>query len=102
MVSEKQITDALCEVLDPEIGLNVVDLGLIYDIQVNEGFVKIRMTLTSPACPLGSLLVQKVREKVQSIAGVTQAEVELVFDPPWTPERLSSEAREKLGLKINE
>jgi metal-sulfur cluster biosynthetic enzyme len=98
MVSEKQVLDALRGVLDPEIGLSVVELGLIYGVHVEKGKIKIRMTLTSPACPLASLIVQRVREKAESVAGVKSAEVELVFNPPWTPERLSAEAKKKLGF----
>ncbi len=102
MVSEKQVLDALRGVLDPEIGLSVVELGLIYGVHVEKDKIKIRMTLTSPACPLSNYIVQQVREKAESVAGVKSAEVELVFDPPWTPERLSAEAKKKLGFKPSE
>ena len=102
MVSERQVLDALSSVIDPEIGLNVVELGLIYEVVITSEKVKIRMTLTAPACPLASLIVQQAREKVESITGVKNVEVELVFNPPWTPERLSEEAKKKLGFKTSE
>jgi len=98
MVSEEQVLNALRDVFDPEIGLNVVELGLIYNVEIKNGSVKIRMTLTAPACPLASFIVQQAREKVESVPGVKNAEVELVFNPPWTPERLSAEAKKKLDF----
>jgi len=101
MVSEEQVLNALRDVFDPEIGLNVVELGLIYNVEIKNGSVKIRMTLTAPACPLASFIVQQAREKVESVPGVKNAEVELVFNPPWTPERLSAEAKKKLDFQID-
>jgi len=95
------VLDALRSVIDPEIGLNIVELGLIYGVHVEKDKIKIRMTLTAPACPLASFIVQQAREKVESVPGVESVEVELVFDPPWTPERLSEEAKKKLGFKTS-
>ncbi len=102
MVSEKQVFDALREVIDPEIGLSIVELGLVYGVKVEGSTVKITMTLTAPACPLSNYIVQQVREKAESVAGVREARVELVSNPPWTPDKMSEEAKKKLGFKTSE
>jgi len=84
---------------DPEIPVNIYELGLIYNIDVQPtGFVHVRMTLTSPACPAAGSLPPEVRWKVQEIPGVKDAEVEIVWDPPWTKERMSEAARLQLGI----
>ena len=99
MPSEEQIREALKDVIDPEIGINIVDLGLIYDVFVNEDReVKILMTLTSPNCPVAESLPVEVEEKVKSLDLVADAEVEITFDPPWTQELMSEEAKLELGL----
>ena len=98
MVKEEEVWKALREVDDPEVGINMVDLGLIYGIEINKGKVKVRMTFTTPLCPLGGLLVENVKERLKKVKGVKDVEVELVFDEPWTPERMSEDARKKLGL----
>jgi metal-sulfur cluster biosynthetic enzyme len=82
------IERALERVLDPELGLSVVDLGMIYGIDVEGGTTRIRMTLTAPGCPLHEVLVEGVRAAALGVPGVQRAEVELVFDPPWTPARM--------------
>jgi len=99
MVSKEDVMKALRECYDPEIGISLVDLGLIYDIKVDKNKVHIRMTLTTPGCPMHSFMVQDVREKVKQIKGVKEVEVELVWDPPWTPDRMSDEVKKKLGFK---
>jgi len=93
MVSEEDVLTALREVYDPEIGINIVDLGLIYETRIEDDSVKIKMTLTVPGCPLAQMLVEQARRTVAAIPGVKNAEVELVWDPPWTPERMSKELR---------
>lgn len=94
-----RIVDVLKTVHDPEIPLNIYDLGLIYGVDVTEsGEVEVRMTLTAPACPVAGSLVEEVAHKVAHVPGVAKSNVELVWDPPWTPERLSDEARLELGL----
>ena len=96
---EEKVIAALCSCYDPEISVNIYELGLIYDLQVDpSGAVSIRMTLTSPACPVAGALPADVQAKVQAVPGVTSAKVELVWDPPWEMSRMSEEARLQLGL----
>lgn len=93
----EQVWEVLHDVYDPEIPLNIADLGLIYDLQVNDsGKVLILMTLTSPGCPVGDMLAEEIRDRAMSIAGVTEVQVEFTFDPLWTPERISDEGRHML------
>lgn len=98
MITKKSVMNALKEVIDPEIGISVIDLGLIYNVKLNKDKVKIKMTLTTPLCPLSNFLVRSVEEKIKSL-GVKNVEVELVFDPPWSPERMSKKAKKLLGFK---
>jgi len=96
---EKKAVDALQTCFDPEIPVNIYELGLIYNIDVQPtGVVHVRMTLTSPACPAAGSLPPEVRWKVQEIPGVKDAKVEIVWDPPWTKERMSEAARLQLGI----
>ncbi len=98
MLTKEQIMTALKEIIDWEIGLNIVDLGLIYDLKVNNSNVYVKMTLTAPGCPMHSMFVKQVEEKIKKL-GAEDVKVELTFDPPWTPDRLSEEAKKMLGLK---
>jgi metal-sulfur cluster biosynthetic enzyme len=92
-----QVWEILHDVYDPEIPLNIADLGLIYDLKVSEaGEVSILMTLTSPGCPVGDMLADEIRDRVMSIPGVKDVHVEFTFDPLWTPERISEEGRQML------
>ena len=84
-------------VYDPEFGVSVEDLGLIYDIRVVEGVVFVEMTLTSMYCPAGDVILAGVKAAAEAVPGIAQAEVALVWDPLWTPDRLSPPARETLG-----
>ncbi len=94
-----QIYDALHYVYDPELGVNVVDLGLIYDVEVNEeGHVTIIMTLTTPGCPMHESLGDGVGYALEGIPGVTNGEIRLVWDPPWEPSRMTEEGRRQLGF----
>jgi len=96
---QAQIVAALKRVYDPEIPVNIYDLGLIYDMEVKDGGeVTVAMTLTAPACPVAGILPKQVETEVKAVEGVTQVSVELVWDPPWGPERMSDEARLSLGL----
>lgn len=96
---EKAIIDALGTVYDPEIPVNVYELGLIYDIEVKQGGnVVIRMTLTSPGCPVAVSLPIDVQSRVREIPGVTSAKVEIVWDPPWNPDMISEAGKLQLGL----
>ncbi len=95
----EQIVKVLKTIYDPEIPVDIYELGLIYDVFVNEdNDVKILMTLTSPNCPVAESLPVEVEEKVKSINAVNDAEVEITFDPPWTQELMSEEAKLELGL----
>ena len=94
-----QVIEAVSTVYDPEIPVNIYELGLIYDITVDAaGLVGIRMTLTSPACPAAQSLPVEVSDKVKAIPGVTDAKVDVVWDPPWDKDRMSEAAKLQLGL----
>ena len=94
-----RVLDALRTIYDPEIPLNIYDLGLIYGLDVEPtGQVRIAMTLTSPGCPIADAMPVQVAAKVRAVTGVTGAEVRLVWDPPWTPDTMSEAARLELGL----
>ncbi len=94
---DARVLAALREVIDPEIGQNVVDLGLVYGVEVEGGVVRVRLTMTTPACPLGEEIVRDAERRLGAVAGVTAAHVALVWDPPWTPERMSPAAKAALG-----
>ncbi len=93
---KKLILKKLEEVLDPELQISIVDLGLIYDILGENGKIKIKMTLTTIGCPLFELIEEKIKGKLKELEGVKEVEVELTFDPPWTPDRLSEKAKAQL------
>mgnify|MGYP001066174296 CR=1 FL=1 len=98
-VNKKTIKDKLKEVLDPEIGISIVDLGLIYQIEIEKEKVKILMTLTTVGCPLFSLIEEEIKNKLEEL-GFKKENIflQLTFDPPWTMERMSKEARAILGI----
>jgi len=96
---ERRVVEALRTISDPEIPVNIVELGLIYGLDVAaDGSVDVRMTLTAPACPVAGQLVREVAEKAGRVPGVRRAHVVLVWDPPWTKDRMSEEAMLELGL----
>ena len=97
-VTEKEVRNALKTVKDPELNFDLVTLGLVYDIQVEEGRAKAIISLTSPMCPVAGQIVDQARLAIAKVEGVEHAEVELTFDPPWTPERISPLIRSSLGL----
>lgn len=99
MADELQLIEALKNVIDPELMVNIIDLGLVYDIdQQEEGKVHVKMTLTSPACPAGPQIINQSKLALEQVEGVSEASIELVMSPPWTPERMTDDARDHLGI----
>lgn len=98
MVTMEEIVSALKECYDPEIPVNVWDLGLIYDVNVDADKVRVKMTLTAPGCPMHRFISEEVKKRLQGINGVKEATVEVVWDPPWNPDKMSKEARAQLGI----
>ncbi len=98
MVTEEVVIEGLREVYDPELHYNIYDLGLVYDIGVQEGDVQILMTLTTPACPIGPMIEEQIQENIGLIPGVKDVGVKFTFDPPWSPDRMSDEAKADLGI----
>ncbi len=102
-IAEDAVREALKQVIDPELFVNIVDLGLIYLVTVTENEegksdVSIEMTMTSPACPAGPQLLQNSKDVVGRLEGIGQVEVKLVMTPPWTPDRMTEDARDQLGI----
>ncbi len=95
-----RIWEALAKVHDPELHADVVNLGLVYGVEVREGAAKVRLTFTSPGCPYGPYLAHLVREAVRAVPGVVSADLDLVFDPPWHPALMSEELRLELGFDL--
>lgn len=95
---ELTLLGALKQVIDPELFVNVVDLGLIYAIHQDEGKVVVDMTLTSPACPAGPQLVQQAKQALEAVPGIKEATIKLVMTPPWSPDRMTDDARDHLGI----
>jgi metal-sulfur cluster biosynthetic enzyme len=99
MPTKEEIYEVLSMCYDPEIPVNIVDLGLIYDVQIEGGTVNVKMTLTAPGCGMGGMIAGQARQKIlDNIDGVEEANVDIVWDPPWDPSRISPQAREKLGI----
>jgi metal-sulfur cluster biosynthetic enzyme len=99
MITVEEVNDALREVIDPELGLDFVELGLIYGVEIEPaGAVKITYTLTTPGCPIGPSVEGQMQEFVGEIDGVTSVDSELVFTPPWSPDRMSEDAKFALGF----
>lgn len=98
-ILEGQVKDALRTVYDPEIPINIQELGLVYDLRVEPaGQVYVQMTLTAPSCPEAELIPGRVEQAIREVPGVTEVKVELVWDPPWTPQKMSEAARLQLGI----
>lgn len=96
---ELDIIEVLKTVYDPEIPVNIYELGLIYEIKIEDnGYAHVKMTLTAPACPVAGDIIREVDEKVRQVEGVTDANVMLTFDPPWSKEMMSEEAKLELGF----
>ena len=98
MVTVEEVTDALRDVIDPELGLDFVELGLIYDVEVEGPTVRITYTLTSPGCPIGPQVSEQIEEFVGELDGVEEVHPVMTFSPPWTPERMSEDAKFALGF----
>jgi metal-sulfur cluster biosynthetic enzyme len=98
MPTKEEVVDALRAVEDPELGMDIVELGLLYDVEVAGPKVKVIHTLTSMGCPVGPMIQQNVDEIVAAMPGVEDVEIELTWDPPWTPERMSEDAKFILGF----
>ena len=96
-VSSNVVRDALRDVIDPEIGLNIIDLGLVYDIDVYGDVVDIQMTLTSPSCPMGPYIMSETKAAAESVGGINHAEITLVWEPYWTEDRIDSRVRALMG-----
>ena len=97
MVSEEEILDALSNVIDPELGLDFVELGLIYGVEVDGGRVEVTFTLTTPACPIGPQVSEQMEEFVGDLEGVTEVVPTMTFAPPWTPDKMSEDSKFALG-----
>ena len=97
-LTEDQVIDVLRECYDPEIPVNIVDLGLIYGIDIHPQRVDVKMTLTALGCPMAGEVMSDVRDHLLTLPGVEDAGVELVYEPPWTPDRMTEEARWELGM----
>ena len=99
MVSEESVLETIKEnIIDPEIGINIVDMGLIYGVDINDTTVDITMTLTSPGCPAGGQIVNGAQHVTQQLDGVDEVNVNVVWNPRWTPEMMSEDARDELGI----
>jgi FeS assembly SUF system protein len=94
---EAKITENLKKIYDPEIPMNIVDLGLIYALEWKQDDVTVRMTLTAPGCPVAGILAEEVKGAVERVGGVHAASVDMVWDPPWSPERMSEFAKRQFG-----
>jgi metal-sulfur cluster biosynthetic enzyme len=98
MATVDEVTDALREVIDPELGLDFVELGLIYEVQVDGGSVHVTYTLTTPGCPIGPQVSEQIEEFVMDLDGVEDVQSTMTFTPPWTPELMSEDAKFALGF----
>ena len=98
MIDQETLVSALRTVKDPELNVNVIDLGLVYSIQTHDDQVEVEMTLTSPACPAGPEILRNAVSALEKVKGVSKADVRLVMSPPWSPERMSDAARDELGF----
>ena len=97
IVDEEEVTEALSNVIDPELGLDFVELGLVYGVEIDGGRVTITFTLTTPACPIGPQVSEQMEEFVSEIEGVEEVIPTMVFTPPWTPDKMSEDAKFALG-----
>lgn len=98
MPDEAAVRDALAQVDDPEVGMNIVDLGLVYGVEVAPDAVRVDVTMTTAACPIGDMITEQARQAVAAIVpDGTAVEIRLVWDPPWTPDRMSGLAKERFG-----
>ena len=94
----EEMMEALKDVYDPDLGINIVDMGLVYEVRLEGTTAFVDMTLTSPACPYGPMLISETQQAIKNLDGVEEVNVELVWDPPWTQDRLSDDIKLDLGL----
>ncbi len=97
-VTREDVIEAMKDVYDPEIPVNVVDLGLVYNVDVNEGAVYVQMTLTAPGCGMGPMIAQQAEWRIAEMEGVMDVEVEMTFDPPWSPDLITEDGKKLLGI----
>lgn len=98
MPEQALIYEKLKEIYDPEVGINIVDMGLIYSLDIADNKVEITMTLTSPGCPAGPQILSQVDSQVKTVDGIEDVDIKVVWSPPWSPDMLSEEARDQLGI----
>ena len=98
MVSQDQVLTKLRECLDPELNVNIVDLGLIYGVSIEGSHIQVLMTMTTPGCPLDSYFVKDITDKLKRLKGVSDVAVEMTFEPPWSPSKMSEESKDLLGF----
>ena len=98
VMTKEKVYEALRDVYDPEIPVNIVDLGLVYEVDINEGDVEVKMTLTAAGCGMGPYIAQQAEWAISEVDGVEDVTVELVFDPPWNPERITDDGKKLLGI----
>src|SRR5438046_2079606 len=98
MPTKEEVVDVLRQVEDPELGMDIVELGLLYDVEVDDSTVKVTYTLTSMGCPVGPMIEEQVRDVAAAVPGVEHVEAELTWDPPWTPDKMSEDAKFILGF----
>ena len=96
--TRESVIEIMKQVYDPEIPVNVVDLGLVYDVQVNDGDVHVLMTLTAPGCGMGPMIAQQAEWAISELEGVEDVEVEMTFDPPWSPDLITEDGKKLLGV----
>ena len=99
MATKEQVLEALKDVYDPEIPYNIVDLGLVYGVDIEEGNVNVQMTLTFQGCGMGPYMANNARERIMELDGVEDANVEMVFEPAWSPDKISDEIKKELGIE---
>lgn len=98
MPDQETLYEALKHIYDPEVGINIVDMGLIYSLDIEENKVDVTMTLTSPACPVGPQILEQVDSSLRTFEGVEEVDIKVVWSPPWSPDMLSEEAKDQLGI----
>jgi len=98
MATREEVLEVLRQVEDPELGMDIVDLGLVYDVEIDEGEVRVIMTLTSPGCPAGPMITNDVYRVLRALDGVKDVNIDIVWEPYWTPERIDPKIRALMGL----
>lgn len=98
MLSQDAIYESLKQVYDPEVGINIVDMGLVYGLEIEDQKVGVTMTLTSPGCPAGPQILGQIDSALKALEGVEDVDIQVVWSPPWTPDMLSEDARDQLGI----